>query len=391
MRPTIQGQNSLTEHVEPLLVDFNDAGPRSPGVPDHWTLEALHKPNLFRVKFVAPVPAGPGGFSPDRMRPLPQFTSKWELLSSPAKLLTCWKIVWQEVRAADVVLANVPGGAAIMACLAARLLRKPHVVIVHGDLRARLPLYFRGRVGTAVRPILGRIYTLFERALISGTPTLVVSYELAERYRRVRSVKLGAYSSIPSREIGVRPSNRRPGPIRLLFVGSFEPNKGVDVLLRALPDLEELDYELRICGKGAMEPLCAAAASRYSNVLLLGHVEHEQVLTLCEDSDIVVVPARPGDGIPRIILEAWAKGCAVVASDTAPIRMLCGDDGAVLVPANSPAELAAAIIRAAANPSLRDGLVKSGYERVRPMTVEATMETLSYLLQTAMGRTRTGR
>ena len=77
---------------------------------------------------------------------------------------------------------------------------------------------------------------------------------------------------------------------------------------------------------------------------MLGPKPNREVLALYPAADVVVVPSVIPDALSRVILEAMAAGCAVVATRVGgtPELVLDGKTG-LLVERNSPRELGNAI------------------------------------------------
>ena len=108
--------------------------------------------------------------------------------------------------------------------------------------------------------------------------------------------------------------------VRLLTVSRIDPRKG----LRVLPEVVRLliaggcDVTLDIVGPVVGEPgkteraaIDALARDRgvADRVSLAGPVPLDRLLPLYRDYDVFVLPTLPGEGIPRVLLEAMAAGC----------------------------------------------------------------------------------
>ena len=76
------------------------------------------------------------------------------------------------------------------------------------------------------------------------------------------------------------------------------------------------------------------------------------------------------EGMPQVLLEAFAAGTPVVATAVGGVPEAAGD-AALLIPPGDPDAAAAALGRIAADPELRRELVTKGIERVRGRTLEA--------------------
>ncbi|RXH16950.1 glycosyltransferase [Bradyrhizobium guangzhouense] len=99
---------------------------------------------------------------------------------------------------------------------------------------------------------------------------------------------------------------RREG---LLYVGRLSPEKGVDVLLRAVADS---GMKLRIAGEGP--ELAALRAKAPRNVSFLGALSRTQVFAEMSRARALVVPSLWYEGFPMVVVEAFAHGTPVIAS-----------------------------------------------------------------------------
>src|SRR5581483_3266620 len=75
------------------------------------------------------------------------------------------------------------------------------------------------------------------------------------------------------------------------------------------------------------------------------------------------------EGMPQVLLEAFAAGLPAVATDVGGVRAVA-DGAALLVGPGDPAAAAESLERLADDPDLRRRLVGAGVERVREHTLE---------------------
>lgn len=105
----------------------------------------------------------------------------------------------------------------------------------------------------------------------------------------------------------------------VLYVGRVSEEKGSAVLLELAAELPQ-GVELRIAGPIAphMREVFRSDASQ-SGAVLLGELEHEQVLAQMRSAKVLVLPSHH-EGFPMVVLEAMAVGLPVVASDVGACR-----------------------------------------------------------------------
>ena len=88
------------------------------------------------------------------------------------------------------------------------------------------------------------------------------------------------------------------------------------------------------------------------------------------DADVLVLPSLT-EGTPRVLVEARAFRCPVVATNVGgiPTSVRDGEDG-LLVPPADAAALAQAIERVARDRAFAERLIERGLAKVRNMTIE---------------------
>lgn len=142
----------------------------------------------------------------------------------------------------------------------------------------------------------------------------------------------------------------RDGPARLGTVGRLIPEKGLDVLLTAMPRiLERQPVLLTVVGDGPERAVLERRA-RGLPVVFAGY-KHEpsEIASFLRSIDVFVMPSR-WEGLPNAMLEALACGTPVVATDVSGIAE-AAEGNALLVPPDEPVALAGAVCRALASPT----------------------------------------
>lgn len=181
----------------------------------------------------------------------------------------------------------------------------------------------------------------FVRESLKGRPPWS-AYRLRARVRDVDGVLLSNPGLRRWYEGAVIPHVRVPRPagaaherssgVRVAFVGTVRPHKGIDLLRAAAA--EAGDMRLTVT---APPPADARPHETW-----LGETTLERGLSVIDESDVVAIPSMPdvlSEGqLPVKLIDAMLAGRAVIASDTPPIRWALGGTG-VLVPAGDRAAL----------------------------------------------------
>ena len=163
---------------------------------------------------------------------------------------------------------------------------------------------------------------------MAGAPSFVNGQALYAKYNRPgRQVLLTTTSTI-SRPGRGRPADTglgEPGhaPIRLLTVSRIDPRKGLRYLPAALADLvgarprrapDDGRPDRRDDGRGGARPGAGSARELgvADRIEFVGARTLPQVLALAREHDLFVLPTLPGEGVPRVLLEAMASGLPIV-------------------------------------------------------------------------------
>jgi glycosyltransferase involved in cell wall biosynthesis len=137
----------------------------------------------------------------------------------------------------------------------------------------------------------------------------------------------------------------------LLAVCRLEPQKGLDIAVRALPEVRARHpkAELVVLGEGTQRSELERLASELQvPVHLLGRVP--DVAAWLRRADLLVHPAR-WEGFGLALLEAMLASKPVVATNVSSIPEIVADsETGLLVAPDDPAALAAAVIRVLDDP-----------------------------------------
>ena len=186
------------------------------------------------------------------------------------------------------------------------------------------------------------------------------------------------------------------GPVQLLSVCRLVAKKGIEQLLDALAILKErnVDFECNLIGDGPELDKLVAQASRLDlleSVHFHGSQPNGTVRQFMRQADVFVLPcqidkAGDRDGIPVALMEAMASGVAVVSGSLPAIHELItpGESG-LLVPPNSPNELAAAVRWLIEDARVRQSLAAKGRFRVvEEFSLKTNTDRLTAILTEAI-------
>ena len=154
------------------------------------------------------------------------------------------------------------------------------------------------------------------------------------------------------------------GPI--LYFGRLSSEKGVDDLLHAMQHVPHVHLVIAGDGPQKNELLQLSKILSLKNVSFVGQLGPDQRDRLIAQSRFTVFPSHAYETLGKTILESYALGRAVVASDLGSRRELIrnGETG-LLYQAGSVSRLADAIQFLAMNPEVARQMGRAGWEIVR--------------------------
>ena len=277
-------------------------------------------------------------------------------------------LLWSQVRrlracVPDVVYARV-GYWDWAPWLIGRSLRRPVILEVHG--LNYIERTFRGRRKS-------RLLRTFELAQLRRVSYVRVSskpvIELLEQdgidRDQVRHIPLGVeVLARPERELSSAESS-----VKIVFVGSFYPWHGAEVLVHALALVRKKlpDARLELIGDGltrADNEKLAKELGIENAVDFVGWLPREVMLRRVQESDIAIAPFLTLYYFdPAKIFDYMSTGVAIIASHLErTAEILQGGRGGVLVPPGDAEALAAEIVSLSHDPARRTSLGMSAQE-----------------------------
>ncbi|MDP7396169.1 MAG: glycosyltransferase family 1 protein [Lentisphaeria bacterium] len=295
------------------------------------------------------------------------------------------RIFWQQYRLPKLLRRYHCDRLLAMAYTAPRRCTVPYAVQIHDVIALRRPELCTARNAWHMRFLMPRSIRAAEWVMTSAAPVAdeIVTLTGVERHR-VHVVPLGVdniFLQDPCPE-SLRPEWRELEPY-LLFVGNFEPKKGIDKLLDAYEIIAaRTGLNLVLAGRDGWK--CKNLANRISRhtgpgkIVRLGYVERRQLPALYEHARLFVLPSvEEGFGLP--VLEAMARGTVTIHSDH-PVLQRTSHGFGVTFPVGDAAALAQTIERTLNDPdktvefatAARDYACAQTWDRWAVRTAEAT-------------------
>ena len=279
------------------------------------------------------------------------------------------------------VHASVPMGD-LAGFLYAKKKQKPLIVTLHLDLGSYKG--FAIKLGYSLYCMLIGKLLSWANVIISPSRYYISEIRALDKYKDKvivipNGIDVGDFNAAYSREDSKRELGFSPSDRLLLYVGNFEPRKGLDILIKAMPRIlkEAQNTNLVLVGDGIMRDKLEALAKKLGvaeHVKFTGFVNKSEKIRYYKSADIFILPSLY-EIFGIVNLEAMACGIPVVASKVGGIPEVVkdGKNGLLIPPGNSEA-LADALIYLLENEDVREKMGKSGRKKVEGYSWERIAE-----------------
>jgi glycosyltransferase involved in cell wall biosynthesis len=326
---------------------------------------------------------------------------------APLAMLRSLRRFWRLLGEVDVVWLLGPHPLCLaFAGLAA--LRRRRITL---GVRQDFPTYVRTRhPGKRLVHLAGDLLEGSYRLLARRAPTVVVGPDLAANFARAGRLLQISVSLVRDSDIAdpAEAAGRAwDGEATVLSVGRLETEKNplllADVLARLTPNpaqaaeppasgLDNTGWRFQICGEGPLEGQLRERLRELGvedRAELLGYLPiHGGLMERYREANAFLHISWT-EGMPQVLLEAFAAGTPVVATAVGGVPEAAGD-AALLIPPGDADAAAEALDRIAADPELRRQLVTRGVERVRGRTLEAESARVARFLADPDGSVQAG-
>ena len=217
---------------------------------------------------------------------------------------------------------------------------------------------------------------------------VVVGPEIAAHYAGARSLLEITVSLVSEDELvpaGVALKRSYGDELRVISVGRLEAEKNPLLLADVLARLGQSGdrWRLTVCGEGAMRAMLEDRLRELGiadRAELLGYVPFgPRLLALYRDSHALLHVSWT-EGLPQVLVEAFAAGLPVVATDVGGVAKAVGE-AVRLVPPGDAGAAAAELQAIAADSGLREKLVRAGHDYAAARTVTAEVKRLGEFLR----------
>lgn len=160
----------------------------------------------------------------------------------------------------------------------------------------------------------------------------------------------------------------------LIYIGAIHREKGILDLLNALVDLPDTDFHIDVCGKltdqSIKKDFMQLIERLNDKAELCGYVRGSLKTQLLERADILILPSYH-EGMPLVILEALATGCAIISTRVGGTPEILSDDNVKWVEIADPAAIKNAVLSFVADNKMLNKMKNNN----RNLGKEYTLET----------------
>lgn len=162
----------------------------------------------------------------------------------------------------------------------------------------------------------------FWLALTTKIHQLIGTWKLVNKYivltNSAKHLLLNSTLQLQQNQIAIKPNFCAPAEVKsapagnhFLFIGRLTIEKGVSFLLKTF---SALDFEIRIAGEGPLTEEVVKYSKLYPNIKFLGSLSKQDVFKELQSCSALIFPSIWFEGMPLVIIEAFACGIPVIAS-----------------------------------------------------------------------------
>ena len=220
----------------------------------------------------------------------------------------------------------------------------PHILTLHGSDALILKNSFKGR-------------WFFKYAVKNSDKIICVSkYIKSQLDEDLKDKAVVVYNGV-NREMLYNEGDYNFG----LFVGAFVPQKGVDVLIEAIKDI---DFNFKLIGDGKLYNKIEnfIINNDLKHIELLGRKSFTEMASFMRRCSFLIVPSR-SEGFGMVAVEAMSCSKPVIATDVGGLKEIVIDGyNGLLVEKDNPEDLKDKILKLIYDEDLRKTLGKNGEE-----------------------------
>jgi glycosyltransferase involved in cell wall biosynthesis len=165
---------------------------------------------------------------------------------------------------------------------------------------------------------------------------------LLKRLKNKNSIILEIPNAVDNEWVETRNIVKRNNHLRFVFIGRYEKRKGMKLINSVINKLNsEIEFHFDVIG-------VVPDKLKLNNIRVTYHgkiTDESYIKTVLDNSDCLLCPSY-SEGMPTVILEAMARGCAVIATDVGAVSDLVSHSNGWLIKPGNISELTKAVLEA---------------------------------------------
>ncbi|MBI1972600.1 glycosyltransferase family 4 protein [Candidatus Woesearchaeota archaeon] len=251
----------------------------------------------------------------------------------------------------------------IAGVIAKKLRRKPLVVTLRGeDLKAI--------TNPLMRPVFKWVINNADYCTSNNEFHMNQIKHLAKQTRVIRNGVNTAVFKIRPKQAMRKKLNLPQNKTLVLFIGWLVERKGIHYLLDAIPEVikKHKEVEFLLIGEGHLYESLVQKTQQHNieaYVRFLGKKSQQQVAEYMSAADILVLPSLY-EGMPNVVMEAFASGLPVIATDVCGTSELVQHKvNGLLIQPKKPQEIAQSLLTFLQNKQLTNKYAKAAQQTIQ--------------------------
>lgn len=236
----------------------------------------------------------------------------------------------------------------------------PVAINVHGYEYYQRAASFKGFLQNIIlRPAFRFVNYYADYIFSYGTGiTKIIESVIPEAHNKIIEIPSGI-----EEEFVVERIKESKGKRKFVYLGRYESRKGIDELSRSIKALMgKYNFEFVFIGDIPQSKQISDSRIIYKGILK----DKKVIMETLQNSDVLICPSY-SEGMPNVILEGMASGCAIIASEVGAVPLMVKSKNGWLIDPGSVNSLKSAMVSAIT-------IDKNSLEKMRRESVKSVRE-----------------
>lgn len=152
--------------------------------------------------------------------------------------------------------------------------------------------------------------------------------------------------------------------IVIAYTGRLVREKGILKLISAINEINKINKRVYLFVAGDGNLMSEIKSIENKNIMILGKLTFDKVISLLKESDIFCLPTDYPEGFPTSVIEAVASGCFVITTSAGGSKeLILNQDYGIILKENTINKLVEAINKAISDNKYMEKAKEKAYER----------------------------